>query len=94
MHLCYECAIKHNNYDLLNLLLKSIYQKNIYKFSLLKVIIDNNDENLFNYLIKQNKILHNELDNYMTTFNFSTTIAKDIEHIDYIKKYIKENIIK
>ena len=80
--------------ELLDLIINNLYYKNIYKFSLFKMVIDYGNKNLFNYLIKKNKILNDEINYFMTNFNFSNQVAIDIDNKFYIKNYIKDNIIK
>lgn len=94
MHFCYKECIIHENYELLDLIINNLYYKNIYKFSLFKMVIDYGNKNLFNYLIKKNKILNDEINYFMTNFNFSNQVAIDIDNKFYIKNYIKDNIIK
>jgi hypothetical protein len=94
MHLCYKECLIHENYALLDLIINNLYYKNIYKFSLLKMVIDYGNENLFNYLISKNKILINEINYFMSNFNYSNQVAIDIDDKLYIKNYIKNNIIK
>ena len=58
------------------------------------MVIDYGNKNLFNYLIKKNKILSDEINHFMTNFNYSNQVAIDIDNKNYIKNYIKDYIIK
>jgi hypothetical protein len=90
---CYKYVIYFDNYNLLNLLLNNIYIKNIFEYSLLNAIIEENNENIFNILINK-KYLINEINEYLINFSSSKKLMNKIENIYYIKNYIKEKYNK
>ena len=49
------------------------------------MVINYGNENLFNYLINKNKILSNEINDFMSNFNYSNQVAIDIDDKLYIK---------
>lgn len=76
-HKCYIESIKNNNIEILNLLINKIYFLNTYNLSLLKILIDLNNELIYDYLINKNTILYNEIKNY-TLINKSLIFKNDL----------------